>query len=108
MLPLLLLLFTPKGNVDIVSLYLEQQGLLLDHPTLLSDRIRLQNGHYLNPHNPPPGGFGGSGLLPGGQVGHPTQMAAGRWSAPAIPGENVEVQQSQMGGGDELTETEPR
>ena len=48
-------------------------------------------------------------------MGHPTQMAAGRWSAPVIAGKSVEVQRSQMDdlfkslrSGDELTETEPR
>ena len=48
-------------------------------------------------------------------MGHPAQMAAGRWTAPAIAGKSVEVQRSQMDdlfkslrSGDELTETEPR
>jgi SWI/SNF-related matrix-associated actin-dependent regulator of chromatin subfamily A3 len=48
-------------------------------------------------------------------MGHPAQMAAGRWTAPAVPGKSVEVQRSQMDDlfkslrdGDELTETEPR
>ena len=48
-------------------------------------------------------------------MGNPAQMAAGRWTAPAIAGKSVEVQRSQMDdlfkslrSGDELTETEPR
>jgi hypothetical protein len=114
-LPLLLLVYTPKGNIAVVSQYFQQRGLLLDHPTLLSDQIRLQSGHYLNPHNPPPGGFRGAGMLPGGRVAHPAQMAAGRWSTPVVAGKSVEVQRGQMDdlfkslrSGDELTETEPR
>ena len=69
----------------------------------------------MNPHNPPPGGFGGPSLLPGGRVGHPAQMAANRWPTPIVAGKSVEVQRSQMDdlfkslrSGDELTETEPR
>jgi SWI/SNF-related matrix-associated actin-dependent regulator of chromatin subfamily A3 len=114
-LPLLLLVYTPKGNIAVVSQYFQLHGLLLDHPTLPSDQIRLQSGHYMNPHNPPPGGFGGPGLLPGGRVGNPAQIAAGRWSTPVVAGKSVEVQRSQMDdlfkslrSGDELTDTEPR
>lgn len=101
--------------MSVVSQYLQQHGLLLDHPTLPSDQIRLQSGHYLNPHNPPPGGFRDAGILPGGRVGHPAQMGLGRWPSPTIAGKSVEVQRSQMDdlfkslrSGDELTETEPR
>ncbi|KAH8099375.1 SNF2 family N-terminal domain-containing protein [Cristinia sonorae] len=55
-LPLQLLVFTPKGNIPAVSGFLHQYGLLLDHPTLPSDIQRLSGQHYHNPHNPPPGG----------------------------------------------------
>ena len=51
MLPLLLLVYTPKGNIAIVSEYLRQHGFLLVHPTLPSDQIRVGCGHYLNPHD---------------------------------------------------------
>lgn len=112
-LPLMLLVYTPKGNIAVVSHYFQQHGLFLDHPTLPSDQIRLQNTHYLNPHNPPPGGFKNA-ILPSGRVGHPTQVPAGQWSSPGVAGKSVEVQRSQMDdlfkglrSGDELTETEP-
>ncbi|THH33466.1 hypothetical protein EUX98_g728 [Antrodiella citrinella] len=94
-LPLQLLVFTPKGNIPVVSGYLQQSGLLLDHPTLPSDLQRLHGQHYHNPHNPPPGG-------------HRAAMVT------VVPGKSVEVQRSQVDqlfkslkDGDELEETEP-
>lgn len=51
MLPLLLLVYTPKGNIAIVSEHLRQHSFLLVHPTLPSDQIRVEGGHYLNPHD---------------------------------------------------------
>ena len=54
-------------------------------------------------------------MFPPGRVAHPTQVAAGQWPTPVVPGKSVEVQRSQMDdlfkslrSGDELTETKPR
>lgn len=66
-LRLLLIVYTLKGNITVISQYLQDHGLLLDHPTLQSDRIRLQSEHYLNPHDPPPGGFRDASTPPGGR-----------------------------------------
>ena len=84
MLPLLLLVYTTKGNISIVSKYLWQRGLLLVHPTLPSDQIRVEGGHYLNPHDRPPGGFGSSGVLPEGQGGSHAQMIHSGWLGPSF------------------------
>lgn len=115
MLPLQLLVFTPKGNIPVVGLYLQQHGLLLDHPTLAHDLQRLATQHYTNPHNPPPGGHARS-LLPStpnrpySTVGSSTS----RWASPGANGKSVEVQRSQaeelfksLKSGDDLEETEP-
>ena len=89
-LPLLLLVYTPKGNIAIVSEYLRQHGFLLVHPTLPSDQIQVEGGHYLNPHDPsPPGGFGSSGVLPEGQSGRHAQMIHSGWSAPVFADESA-------------------
>jgi SWI/SNF-related matrix-associated actin-dependent regulator of chromatin subfamily A3 len=112
-LPLQMLVYTPKGNIPVVGNYLHQCGLFLDHPTPPYDTQRFANYHYFNPHNPPPGGhnraiFGATRLCygPGNNVG--------RWSTPAISGKSVEVQRSQVDelfkslkSGEELAETEP-
>ncbi|KAH9942925.1 P-loop containing nucleoside triphosphate hydrolase protein [Amylocystis lapponica] len=93
-LPLNILVYTPKGNIPVVSHYLQQSTLFLDHPTLASDHQRLLTQ--------PDGVFG-----PGGNN-------MGRWTTPAVAGKSVEVQRSQVDelfkslrDGDELEETEP-
>lgn len=112
-LPLQMLVYTPKGNITVVGNYLHQCGLLLDHPSSPYDAQRLANYHYCNPHNLLPGGHrqplppvrpGYSG--PGG--------SSSRWTAPAVSGKTLEVQRSQveelfksLRSGDELYETEP-
>ncbi|KAF8519105.1 SNF2 family N-terminal domain-containing protein [Hysterangium stoloniferum] len=116
-LPLHLLLFTPKGNIPIVSTYLHTAALMLDHPAPPFDlnNTRLQSVLYSNPHNPPPGGFGRSGAfarapcLPGARHG----WGGTRWNTVAPSGKSVEVQRSQVDevfkslkSGDELEETE--
>lgn len=107
----MLLVYTPMGNITVVSQYLQQKGLLLDHPSLPTDQQRLQSCHYANPHNPPLGGHRANGMSPG-QVGFPANGS--RWTQPAVAGKSVEVQRSQMDdlfkslrSGDELQETSP-
>ncbi|KAJ7169713.1 SNF2 family DNA-dependent ATPase [Mycena filopes] len=108
-LPLQMLVYTPKGNIPVVGNYLHQCGLLLDHPTPPYEMYRLvsQNQHYYNPHNPPPGGHRNQNRL------YPQVNNANRWSTPQVSGKSVEVQRSQVDelfkslkGGDELEETE--
>ena len=111
-----MLVFTPKGNIPVVSKYLEANGLYLDHPTLPSDVQHASSGYYYNPHNPPPGGHarGGQVLNRPGYAG-PGGNTFSRWSTPAVAGRSVEVQRSQVDelfkslrGGDELDEADPR
>ncbi|KAJ7630768.1 SNF2 family N-terminal domain-containing protein [Roridomyces roridus] len=104
-LPLQMLVSTPKGNIPIVGKYLRDCGLLLDHPSPPYEIHRLQ--HYWNPHNPPLGGHRANNRL------YPPVNNAGRWSTQQVAGKSVEVQRSQVDelfkslkGGDELAETE--
>lgn len=104
-IPLEMLVFTPKGNIHIVSGFLQQAGLLLDHPAA-DNSARLGSILYSNPHNPPPGGFRNA-------LSRQTS-AASRWTQAAPAGKSVEVQRSQVDdlfkniqGGDDLPETEP-
>ncbi|KAI6162042.1 P-loop containing nucleoside triphosphate hydrolase protein [Pisolithus thermaeus] len=109
-LPLQMLVYTPKGNITVVGNYLYQCGLYLDHP---SDFHKLANCHYYNPHNPPPGGFrqaSASGRVPYAGPGG----SSSRWGTPAVSGKTLEIQRSQVDelfkslkSGDELAETEP-
>ncbi|KAJ7900166.1 SNF2 family N-terminal domain-containing protein [Mycena olivaceomarginata] len=109
-LPLQMLVYTPKGNIPVVGNYLHQCGLLLDHPTPPYEMRYLvsQNQHYYNPHNPPPGGHRANSRL------YPQVNNSSRWSTPQVSGKSVEVQRSQVDelfkslkSGDELAETEP-
>jgi hypothetical protein len=65
-LPLEMLVYTPKGNIVVLSNYLYQRGLLLDHPTppYEMQNILDKNDHYHNPHKPPPGGHGANPPTP--------------------------------------------
>ncbi|EGO04472.1 hypothetical protein SERLA73DRAFT_82405 [Serpula lacrymans var. lacrymans S7.3] len=110
-LPLQMLVYTPKGNIPVVGKYLHECGLLLDHPSPPYDVQRLANYHYCNPHSPP---LGGHRSLLG--VNRPVNSAPGgsRWSTPTVAGKTLEVQRSQVDelfkslkSGDELAETEP-
>lgn len=105
-MPLILHVYTPKGNIAVVAKYLQERDLLLDHPSLPSDMNFLRTQHYYNPHNPPPGGH--QRVQQGVGPAH-----LGRWGA--VSGKSVEVQRSQvdelfksMRDGDELPETNPR
>ncbi|KAI0756790.1 SNF2 family N-terminal domain-containing protein [Daedaleopsis nitida] len=110
-----LLVFTPKGNIPVVSHYLHQNGLYLDHPSLPTDVQHASSGYYYNPHNPPPGGHSRSQVIntrPG--YAGPGCNTFSKWSAPAVAGRSVEVQRSQVDelfkslkGGDELEEAAP-
>ncbi|KAH9898181.1 SNF2 family N-terminal domain-containing protein [Cubamyces lactineus] len=114
-LQLQMLVWTPKGNIPVVSAYMHQNGLYLDHPTLPSDIEFVSSGYYYNPHNPPPGGYQ---RAPAANT-RPGYMGPGgnsyrSWSSPAVSGKSVEVQRSQVDelfrslkGGDELEEADP-
>lgn len=106
-----MLIHTPNGNIPIVSRYLRQSGLLLDHPSGVWDPGRLQQLLYLNPHNPPPGGHARNFNIGTSRCG---QAGPNRWNSPAVSGKSVEVQRSQvdevfknMRSGDDLEETDP-
>ncbi|KAG6854236.1 hypothetical protein C0991_009254 [Blastosporella zonata] len=113
-LPLQMLVYTPKGNIPVVGNYLRQVNLLLDHPTPPYDTQRLANYHYHNPHNPPPGGHNRAIMVQNRLYGAPPMNNNPRWTTPAMTGKSVEVQRSQVDevfkslkDGDELIETEP-
>ncbi|KAF5384824.1 hypothetical protein D9615_001374 [Tricholomella constricta] len=113
-LPLQMLVYTPKGNIPVVGNYLRQCGLLLDHPTLPFDPNRLANYHYHNPHDPPLGGHNRA-IMASNRIGYgPAGNNNSRWTTPTMTGKSVEVQRSQVDelfkslkDGDELIETEP-
>ncbi|KAG6911568.1 hypothetical protein DXG01_011870 [Tephrocybe rancida] len=111
-LPLQMLVYTPKGNIVVVGNYLRQVALLLDHPTPPYDAQRLANYHYHNPHNPPPGGHNRTIMAQNRLYGPANNNS--RWTTPAMTGKSVEVQRSQVDevfrslkDGEELIETEP-
>ncbi|KAI0778401.1 SNF2 family N-terminal domain-containing protein [Trametes elegans] len=114
-LQLQMLVYTPKGNIPVVSAYLHQNGLYLDHPTLPPDIEQVSSGYYYNPHEPPPGGHQRAPVIHGrpGYVG-PGSGSFRAWSSPAVSGKSIEVQRSQVDelfkslkGGDELPEADP-
>ena len=107
-----MLVHTPNGNIPIVSRYLQQSGLLLDHPTNVWEAERLRHLLYLNPHNPPQGGHARN--IIGSSRPTYSGAVANNWSMPSVSGKSVEVQRSQMDevfkslrSGDDLEETEP-
>ncbi|KAM6498452.1 SNF2 family N-terminal domain containing protein [Amanita muscaria] len=111
-LPLRLLVCTPKGNIPVVGNYLRQCGLLLDNPTPPWDYQCLSSYHYHNPHSPPPGGFNRVTYAPNKLAGPSSYVH--RWGTPSMPSKSVEVQRSQVDevfkslkDGEELAETEP-
>ncbi|TFK36877.1 SNF2 family DNA-dependent ATPase [Crucibulum laeve] len=112
-LPLQMLVYTPKGNIPVVGNYLQQCGLLLDHPSPPYDVHRLANYHYHNPHNPPAGGHNRA-ILASNRLSYGPARDNSRWTAAGSGGKSVEVQRSQVDelfkslkDGDELAETEP-
>lgn len=105
-----MLVHTPNGNIPIVAKYLQQHGLLLDHPTSSWEPDRVSQLLYLNPHNPPPGGHARM-LNASARPGYPGP--AGRYFTQQVSGKSVEVQRNQVDevfkiirNGDELEETE--
>ncbi|KAI0639627.1 SNF2 family N-terminal domain-containing protein [Trametes polyzona] len=110
-----MLVYTPKGNIPVVSAYLQQHGLLLDHPSLPCDINHVSANYYHNPHNPPPGGHSRAPLVNNrpGYIG-PGGNGYRSWSSPAVSGKSIEVQRSQVDelfkslkGGDGLDEADP-
>ncbi|KAI0361389.1 hypothetical protein OH77DRAFT_1417643 [Trametes cingulata] len=114
-LQLQMLVYTPKGNIPVVSAYMRQNGLYLDHPTLPSDIEHVSSSYYYNPHNPPPGGHSRAPIINNrpGYMG-PGGSSFKSWTSPAVSGKSIEVQRSQVDelfkslkGGDELEEADP-
>lgn len=111
-LPLQMLVYTPKGNITVVGNYLSQSNLILSDPAPPCDMHRFTHYHYFNPHH---------GLVD--TLNRPIMATNSlnvasrdhsRWSTPNSSGKSVEVQRSQVDelfktlkDGDELAETEP-
>ncbi|KAI0307676.1 SNF2 family N-terminal domain-containing protein [Multifurca ochricompacta] len=108
-LPLEVLIFTPKGNITVVGNFLRQSGLLLEHPLSIPTHVL-----YHNPHYPPPGGHARA-LMTGSRTDYSGPAGnSSRWPTPTVSGKTVEVQRAQVDelfknlrGGEELEETEP-
>ncbi|CAE6420337.1 unnamed protein product [Rhizoctonia solani] len=106
-LPLKILLFTPKGNIPTISQHLSSSSLYLEHPCIpYNPADHRDSPPYDNPHNPPPGGY-----RMRNNVG---SSAPGRWNhSSTATGTSVEVQRSQVDevfkslmSGDDLDQTE--
>ncbi|KAJ4485943.1 SNF2 family N-terminal domain-containing protein [Lentinula aciculospora] len=109
-LPLQMIVFTPKGNIHVVGPFMYKNNLMLDHPTPPYDLQKYGPLYYMNPHSPPAGGHN--------QVLHVNNRLfstnnASRWTNPQVSAKSVEVQRSQVDevfksikGGDQLPETE--
>ncbi|KAF5388485.1 hypothetical protein D9757_004583 [Collybiopsis confluens] len=104
-LPLQMMVYTPKGNISAVGPFMLQNGLLLDHPTPPYDLRKYHPFYYFNPHNPPVGGHNRMSVYPTNNVS--------RWTNSQVSAKSVEVQRSQIDevfksikGGDQLAETE--
>jgi SWI/SNF-related matrix-associated actin-dependent regulator of chromatin subfamily A3 len=103
-LPLRVLVFTPRGNVKVVASYLHSGGLTLEHPSIpYIPSEHRDNPPYENPHQ---AGIG----APDYRYNNTVQN---RWTSQAISGKSVEVQRSQVDevfkslrSGEELTETD--
>ncbi|KDQ30973.1 hypothetical protein PLEOSDRAFT_1054121 [Pleurotus ostreatus PC15] len=109
-LPLQMLVYTPKGNIPHVAKFFADCRLMLDHPSPSFDLLRVSKYPYFNPHNPPPGGFNQAFL---NKLGYGSVNNVGRWGSPSVAAKSVEVQRSQveelfksMKDGDELVETD--
>lgn len=104
-LPLRILVFTPRGNVKVVASYLQTGALGLEHPSLpYNPSDHRDSPPYENPHQ----AVGGSSQ----DYRYPSAVQ-NRWTSQAISGKSVEVQRSQVDevfkslrSGDDLTETE--
>ncbi|PPQ62972.1 hypothetical protein CVT24_006078 [Panaeolus cyanescens] len=112
-LPLQMLVYTPKGNIKVVGTYLQQTGLILHDPTPPYDPQRISNCHYYNPHDPQSAYVQSIMLLD--KLSLVAQQIQSRWTAPTYTtSKSVEVQRNQVDelfktlkDGDELKETEP-
>jgi len=104
-LPLRVLIFTPRGNVKVVASYLHSGGIALEHPSIpYIPSEHRDSPPYENPHQA--GGVGASDYRYNNTVQN-------RWTSQAISGKSVEVQRSQVDevfkslrSGEELTETD--
>lgn len=104
-LPLRVLVFTPRGNVKVVASYLQTGSISLEHPTLPYNPAEHRDmPPYENPHQ----AAGTSSQ----DYRYPNAVQ-NRWTSQAVSGKSVEVQRSQVDevfkslrSGEELTETE--
>jgi len=113
MLALQMLVYTPKGNINVVGNYLHQSNLILSHPAPPHDMQRLTNYHYFNPHH----GLQEAqqqAILAANPLNILAQQNQPRWNTPTSTTKNIEVQRSQVDelfrtlkDGDEFLETEP-
>jgi hypothetical protein len=106
LLPLRVLVFTPRGNVKVVSAYFSSGQLMLEHPSVpYIPAEHRDSPPYENPHQIP----GMPGIA---DLRYPSAVQ-NRWTTQAVSGKSVEVQRSQVDevfqslkGGDDLEETE--
>ncbi|KAF8913027.1 SNF2 family N-terminal domain-containing protein [Gymnopilus junonius] len=99
-LPLQMLVYTPKGNIPVVGNYLEQNNLILDDPRPPSEMQRLTGYHYYNPHEHLKERR--RAMLLSNSMSIIPKRDHSRWTTPAAAGKSVEVQRSQV---DELFKT---
>lgn len=104
-LPLRILVFTPRGNVKVVASYLHSGALTLEHPSIpYTPSEHRDNPPYENPHQ-------------AAGVGAPdyryNNTVQNRWTSQAVSGKSVEVQRSQVDevfkslrSGEELAESD--
>ena len=112
MLPLQLLVYTPKGNVPVVGNYLKQCNLFLGEPSLSYGMQRLANYHYFNPHTP--SGGRDDVIMAFNSLTSPPEREHSRWTTPIVNGKSIDIQRSQVDelfkslkDEDGLVETEP-
>lgn len=107
-LPLRILVFTPRGNVKVVAQYLASGNVNLEHPSIpYNPANHRDNPPYENPHQAQPGQIG---LNEYGRYAQPN-----RWQGQSVvAGKSVEVQRSQVDelfkalrSGEDLPDTEP-
>lgn len=109
-LPLQLLVYTPKGNIAVVGNYLKSSGLILNNPASPYDMPRLTNYHYFNPHHD----IVSSQPLMASNPLNLVPRDHSRWATPTSISKTVDVQRNQVDelfknlkDGDDLIETEP-
>ena len=107
-LPLRILVFTPRGNVKVVAQYLSSGSVNLEHPSIPYNPANHRDSPpYENPHQAQPGQIGLN------EYGRYAQL--NRWQGQSVvAGKSVEVQRSQVDelfkalrSGEDLPDTEP-